>query len=413
MVTDPLRPAGRVPRPPRPTARGARLLPATLLLATAGCTVADNLSFEEIITELDNVAATHPDRADGKVTYAERAEVSTWYVRQWWLWPFRWALGPVFGWRSMQKLENPAEHVRQLLIELPDETGGDLLPCALATVRMAWLAELASNGSSRIAALDGLAAMAAQLGLALFQDPATLDGVGPDDAHLLAARAAAQVGRPELRADSTWDDTRLQAYADAVTGLTDRPLADWMQRIALVEQLIQLRRQEHDGRAIPAVEAALRRAIGYCVEGALVREVKSRDPQRVEVRLCAMQQLRRFGGAPAVPLLLALMAASPAELARGEARYDPDPLIQLRLIHYCGQLGADQASRSVRLPGRSDWEVLAPVDFLAQTILNEQAYFSPLRVPATIALSLALGRDRIEHDQAWVRTWWLARQGQS
>lgn len=390
-----------------------RVLGGVAVAVLASCSVADNLSFDEIVTELDGIVSIHQDQPEQQLVYAERAEVSTWYVRQWWLWPLRPVLGPVFGWRAPAKLPNASEHVRALLAELPDETGGDLLPCALAAVRMAWIAELATNGSSRIVALDGLAAMAEQLHLELFGDPSALDGVAPDADHLLAARAGVQVGRPEVRGKEPWDDARLTAYSRSLAGLVEKPLADWAQRISLVEDLIQLRQQETDARALPATDEALRAAIGHCVTGAIVREVRSRDPGRVEVRLGAMQRMRQLGGPGAVPLLLSLMAASPAELGRGEPRYDADPLIQLRLIQYCGQLRGELATHSVKLPGRADWEALAPVDFLAQTILNEQTYYSPLRVPATIALSLALERNAIEHDQNWVRAWWIARQGQS
>jgi hypothetical protein len=54
--------------------------------------------------------------------------------------------------------------------------------------------------------------------------------------------------------------------------------------------------------------------------------------------------------------------------------------------------------------------VVAPVDFLAQTILTEQAYYSKLRTPAMAALSLALGRPSLDPDPTWVRDWYRERQ---
>ena len=106
-----------------------------------------------------------------------------------------------------------------------------------------------------------------------------------------------------------------------------------------------------------------------------------------------------------MPLLLAAMAASPAEQQAGAPAFDPDTLVMLRLIHYCGQLGPELRGSVVRLPGRQDWEATSPVEFLARTILSQRAYYSQLRTPAIVALTWCLGRDALDPDPAWVRAW--------
>ena len=137
----------------------------------------------------------------------------------------------------------------------------------------------------------------------------------------------------------------------------------------------------------------------------LLNSVVGRAREFAEVRLCGMEQVRRLGGARVVPLLLAVMAASPAERKRGVPLYDPDSLVQLRLIHYCGQLSPSLAASVVRLPGRQDWEATSAVEFLARTILGERDYYSKLRIPAIVALTWCLGRPRVDPDPAWVREW--------
>ena len=213
--------------------------------------------------------------------------------------------------------------------------------------------------------------------------------------------------RPEARgAGSEWDAA---AYASALGALTRRPLSQWPDRLLLVEDLFELLLLESEPEAAAAVESALRAAMGHCVEGVLLRAVEDRDPRFVEVRLCAMEQIRALAGPRGVPLLLAVMSATPAQRARFEPQFDPDPLVQLRLIHYCGQLRGEDATAEVRLPGRERWQVIAPVDFLAQTVLTEQAYYSKLRTPALVALSLSLGRASLDPDIGWVRSWYRER----
>jgi len=147
----------------------------------------------------------------------------------------------------------------------------------------------------------------------------------------------------------------------------------------------------------------------YVFEGVLLRIVQGRAPEYVDLRLCAMEHVRAFGGPASVPLLLAVMASTAAEFARGESRFDPDPLVQLRLIHFCGQLRGDLAASTVRLPGR-DGVPLSPADFLANTILTGREHYSKLRLPALVALTWSLQRPRLDPDPGWVREWRTQRR---
>lgn len=386
--------------------RASRRSTGVLLLATAaGCSVADNLSSDEILAEVDAIVRVEGAGNDRRIRYAERAEVSAWYMRFWLLVPIRGGLGFVFGRRGETELEQPAAHVRTLLRELPDETGGDLLTCAGTAARLSWLLEYEPNAQTKLIALDGLARMAQQLQLALFVPPLETIGAAIDEQRLLLAQAGVQTGRPQVRPAQGFGELQQREYRDALATLTAAPLAEPAARTLLVQQLSELVAAETDRELRPAAVTALRAGLVHLVQGCLLRAVQGRAPEFAELRLCAMEQIRRLGGPATVPLLLATMIASPVERAAGATLFDDDALVQLRLIHYCGQLGGATADAVVRLPGRQDWQTMSPRFFLATSILNEQAYYSKLRTPALVALTWSLGQPRLDPDPEWVRRW--------
>lgn len=374
------------------------------LLFAGGCTVADNLSAPELLGELDRIVRVEGSGSEVRLRYERSALVSTWYVRAAVLWPFAPLLGFCFGRTTTSTLDNPTAHVRELLRELPDETGDDLLLCGQAAVRLGWIVDLETSAHSRVVGIDGLAAIATQLDLPLFSDLLRA-ATGPDPDRLAAARAGFAMARPVVRAADMTGAERLQPYVDALGMLTAQPLADAFSRLSLLDDLVVAYATEPDPEIRPAVAEAVRLAMVHAIEGALLQIVQGRNPEFVDLRLCAMELIRRLGGPRTVPLLLAFMAASPSQLARGESRYDPDPLVQLRLIHYCGQLRGELATTVLQVPGREGWQVPSPADFLAVTILNEQAYYSKLRTPALVALTWSLQRKRVDQDPAWVREW--------
>jgi hypothetical protein len=380
---------------------------ASVTAAAASCSVADNLTADEIVGEIDRIVRVEGASADRRIAYRDEAAVSAWYMRFWLLQPLRSPLGGLFGATRPSRIEQPLTHVRELATELRDELGRDLGTGATAAKVLGNLAEFERNLHSRIVGIDGLAALAERLGIAVFAEPLTEIGRVADAETLAPARLAVQVGKPDVRRGV---DTPFAAgtYAAALTTLAAAPLPDAAARIALVEELAAYRAAETERKVtLPATEAALRRAIGHVIEGALLRAVQGRGAETVELRLCAMEQIRRLGGPKAVALLLAAMAATPAELASGMPRYDQDAaaLVHLRLIHYAGQLSGPLALRSVTLPGREDEVPLAPAEFLATTILTETAFYSKVGTPASVALAWSLRRPKLDLDQGWVAAW--------
>lgn len=382
-----------------------------LLLACAltGCTAADNLSFDEIVTEVDGIVTVAGEGPDRHIEYVDKAPVSAWYMRQFWLVPLRWPLGWVFGVRHTSQIDNPSRHVRELLVELPDESGSGFEANTQCVLRFGWLAALDNSVATRIVALDGLVETARRLELPVLPCPPEELLAPPSQADWQAARAIVQAGRPDTRVAANWSPELAQNYGTALQRLVAAPLADFASRLLLAQELATLFLVEEDEVLRVETRRALVMAMTHAVRGLLVDIVRNRDARWADLRLCGMQHFRSLGGPRSVPLLLALMAAGPQEVARGEPRFDPDPLVRLRLVNYCGQLRGDVALEEVQLPGAERWQGVAPADFLAQTILTEQSYYSKLRVPALTALNLCLARPRMDYDVAWVKAWVDAR----
>ncbi len=305
---------------------------------------------------------------------------------------------------------NEGNYVRELVDGLAYELEGgwlsapELTTCSRACSRLLWIAELDENAMTRIRALDALAAITGILALQPFAGD-----LAASTAPLAPAEAAK--AREVLRAAADAErgaDGALpapQAFKAALETLTSQPLPAHAQRVALIGDLTLVADTEPDPLGRAWAEQALREAISHGVRGSLLNAVEGRSRRLAVVRLASMEQIRRLGGPRTVPLLLAAMAASPAEQQAGAPAFDPDTLVMLRLIHYCGQLGPELRGSVVRLPGRQDWEATSPVEFLARTILSQKDYYSQLRTPAIVALTWCLGRDELDPDPAWVRAW--------
>lgn len=387
---------------------GRTLLLSTLMLTTTalvgGCSVATGLTSGEILEELDEIVRVESSGNVRSIAYKQRALVSSWYMHYAVLYPFRVPAAWLFGRRTEVTLENPGQHVRELLAELPDEIGRNLTQNAAACSRFGWLAELDRNPQTRVIAIDGLSRICQRLQLQPFDgDMVALSSpIAPD--LLSEAQAGVRACQPAARGEGG-DVTAPAPYRAALTQLVSAPLAAWDARLVLVEDLGALYTAERDPQARQWVGSALRTAIEHCVRSILLGTIKDRDTRWVEVRLCAMEQIQRLGGPGTVPLMLATMAASASDRQRGLPEFDTDPLIQLRLIHYCGQLTGERANAILRLPDRQEWEVPSPNEFLARTVLRESDYYSKLRTPAIVALSWSLGRAAIDPDPEWVRKW--------
>jgi hypothetical protein len=379
-----------------------------LLAGLPSCSVADNLTFREIVTELDDIVAVDGPKEAQRLDFRRRAAVSSWYMRSPLTWPLRRPLAAMFGERAVAEIDNPVGHVRVLVVELPDEVGADLARAGAACVRLMLLAELDSGPGLRIAALDSMCRIAAQIRAPLLVAPGPELLLPLPDAERDVAKAAIQLGDPERRGD--WTAEQRSSYHAGLRAVVARPLATWQDRVNLLADLLALFQAEPEDATREVVAEALRAAIARSIESVVLRWVQRRDREHLEVRLCAMQRARHHGGPAMVPWLLACMAAPAAEVSAGVPRFDPELQVRLRLIHWCGQLRGELATRQVRLAGAQAWEALAPVDYLAETVLGERPWLSPVLRPAAHALSLSLGRPRVDRNPEWVRAWFRERQ---
>jgi hypothetical protein len=383
---------------------------AAAAVVLASCTVADNLGYDEIVAEVDGIVRVDGSGPQRALSYANTADTSNWYMRQFWLVPFRWLLGVTLGLRSPTELENPSGHVRQLLIELPDETGSDLLRCAGAVERFGWIALLDPSPANRIVAYDGITTVLERLAIPVFAR------VVEDLEHELApevfeaARQTIALLRPEQRPAGPLDAPAAARYVDALGVLAapqvHRP--EWS--LGAIRDLISLHAAEAEPGLRAATAASLRTAMGCFLQASLLGAIRHARSPSPEVRLCALELIRRLGGPEVVPLLIAILQPDPSQRARGDVVADPDPAVQLRLVHLCGQLRGELALREFRLPGAEAWQAIAPADFLAQVILTEQRYYPKFRIPALTALTLCVGRPRHDFDLQWVRDWFDERQ---
>lgn len=374
-----------------------------LLPLWTSCSVSVALTGGEILEEIDEIVRIDGTGSERVVVYAQRARVSSWYMHNGMLQPIRGPLAWIFGRRTEMTLENPGAHVRELLAELPDETGAQLMLCGAAASRFGWLAELDGNPQTRILAIDGLSKICRQLDLKPF-DGSFFDGNMPIDPKVLErARAGIRAARRSARGET--DHGNLAPLQKALQEVVSAPLFRWDERLLLIENLGGLHVEETNAEARAMIRTALRRSIEHAVRAILLGTIKGRDRRFAEVRLCAMEQIRRLGGPRTVPLMLATMAATPSQRAANLPTFDPDPLVRLRLIHYCGQLSGELAHTVVQLPGRQEWEASSASEFLARLVLTERDYYSKLRTPAIVALSWCLGRKTIDPNPAWVRQW--------
>lgn len=374
-----------------------------LLPLLTGCSVSVALTSAELLEELDEIVRIDGTGNERTVAYAQRALVSSWYMHNGLLQPIRAPLAWIFGRRTMMPLENPGAHVRELLAELPDETRGRLMTCAAAASRFGWLAELDGNPQTRVLAIDGLSKICRQLGLKPFEGAFFELNTPIENRVLELARVGIRTSRRSARGEP--DSGNLTQLEKSLQEIVSAPLFGWADRIMLIEDLGSLHDEESNAQARTMIRAAVLRSIEHAVRAILLGTITGRDRNFAEVRLCAMEQIRRLGGPRTVPLMLATMVATPAQRAANLPTFDPDSLVRLRLIHYCGQLSGERAHTVVHLPGRQRWEASSASEFLARTVLTERDYYSKLRTPAIVALSWCLGRKTIDPDPAWVRKW--------
>jgi hypothetical protein len=394
---------------------GARwILPLLGLLAVPACSIS-NLSVPMALRDLDAAVEVRGVGVDQSVSYRTEVVATAGIARWWLLKPIRPVLLWIFGERVPRTVENPSEYVRDLLTVLGDKATSDPLLCAELVQRFVRIAMLDPSALNRIVAIDGLARIAELRGVELLGTVAQ-DGVvlaAPERGEEWLERFAAL--RPAARQPigSALDEEQRAAYVSAMAGLVERPLPHWSQRLALAVDLAHAVRDERQTDLRVAAGAALAKAVEHAVRWAVLESLAGRDPEWVEVRVRALEALRSSGGPDSMPLLLALLAASPEAIAAGTPQFEEAEPMRLRLIRLCGQLDEARALRSVSLPMRGSWERVAPAEFLARTALVGDPYSSAFALPAREALAVCLNRttsdlagdlERIGED--WVAAWY-------
>lgn len=382
-------------------------------LLTPSCSIG-NLSHAEIVRELDSVVLVEGTGPDRRLAYRDEADVSPWYMRFTLFYPLR----PVLGWLlgtdpTRTPIPNPSGHARALVAVLGGKAGDDLRTSAEAVQRLVPIVELDNSALNRITALGGIAEIARAQGLQLLgdlTDPEAWPAVPTREAEWIATL---RDSRPRVRPPEqpTLEAAARERYAEAMAGLSRRPLSSPNQRLALVHELAEALGAERDSQLLAPTEAALRAALGHCLRWTVIEALQGRELGLVDVRLQALHILHCDGGPDSVATILALMAAPPEALRTHESRFDPQPVVRRRLVHLCGQLDAARGSRSVQLPGRAAWEPVAPLDYLGETVLRSpDDDFTGLRTVAQEALCRSLGRP-VDYDREWVQRWYRARQG--
>ncbi len=391
----------------------ARSSQTVALLACLGCSV-NNLSYSQVVTDIDSAVEVEGEGDSERLVYRTQVEAS-WGIARWSLLnPLRWCLFPMFGERVVRELENPSAYVRELACVLAEKAGENPERCGVAAQRLVRIAEMDPAPINRIVALSGLAQIASARGLRLTDGlaemgprPPLLEGaVGwRDEFARLRPSARLPIGCPLSPAEE-------QIYLGATRGLTLRPLPTWRQRLALMEDLANAASTEQQKALRAATDDAFGRALDHAVRGCIVDATAGRNRELSEVRICALELLHRSGGADCVPLLLALVAASPQQIQEGEPQFEEVDALRLRLIHMCGQLDQGRALRSVRIAGREEWQEIAPAEYLARMALDGDPFLSTTSIPAREALAFCLlhGHARpdpgSDSDRDWVAAWW-------
>ncbi len=382
-------------------------------LSISACSVS-NLNYRMVIQDLDAAVVVEGEGAEERLVYRDTVD-ATWGIARWSLLvPFRWALFALFGERVTRELENPSQYVRELSGQLAPKSGRRVDRACASIQRLVRIAELDPSPLNRITALAGIAAIAAQ------QEVVLTDGLeenGPkpplatdaprwrDEFARLRPAAREPVGSQLSDADEA-------TYRAAIAGLVGTPLPEWRQRLALLADLENAAEEEGDRELRAETVQALRLALGHAMRATAVQASLGRDRELLEVRIRALELLHRSAGPDSVPLLLALLAASPKQIEAGEPQFEDNDSMRLRLVHMCGQLDEARALRSVRIRGREAWQEVTPAEFLARLALDGDPYFSPTALPAREALAFCLLRRSAvpapdaEGGADWVAEWW-------
>ncbi|MEQ1631013.1 MAG: hypothetical protein ABL997_01475 [Planctomycetota bacterium] len=384
----------------------------------AACSVS-NLTYGMVVRDLDSAVVVDGSGQDQRLVYKTEVEATAGIARWSLLLPLRPLLLGIFGERVDRELENPSSYVRELIGILSEKAGTNLLRCADSAQRLVRVAELDPAPLNRVVALDGIARMAKVLSVDLLVGvkerglrlDAPIDGAKALD-RFTALRPAQRV---PVGAPLSIEDR--EAYVAAIEALTLRALPHWSQRLALIADLSNAVRDEQQSDLRSVANDGLRSALAHALQWAVLEAAAGRNPEWIEVRLRALEELHRSGGPDSVPLLLAILAASPDQIAAGEPMFEDNDALRLRLVHLCGQLDPDRAVELCVLPGREAWQRIAPAEYLVRMALDGDPYYSSVAMPAREAIAHCLRREhaRPAEDldwggEDWIRVWFAEFQ---
>src|SRR5262245_40291159 len=136
------------------------------LVPLASCSVA-NLSYGEVARDLDALVRVEGTGPDEKLVYESDVALAPWYARSYVLLPLKPLLMLGLPATTRNKLENPSEKVRELLVALAPKAGDDLGRAVASSRLLVRVAALDQSALNRICALDGLGCLAAAHGVDL------------------------------------------------------------------------------------------------------------------------------------------------------------------------------------------------------------------------------------------------------
>ena len=273
-------------------------------------------------------------------------------------------------------VENPSGFARERMTLLVDLSGDHLDLISETSVRLLWVASRDKQVLNQIVATQGMARLLKSMGV----DPLDRPSPAPERA---AAIEEAEIHLATLRdhiartiASESQDDAQRQAYLDALTWVTQRPLAQAVDDRTLIRLLLRAEREEREPELIEPTRQALVDALANALSQGVRNKLFAASP---DVREAAVVSLYRLSGPRAIPYTL--RALSFATL--GRTTYDQSRQVRLTWLRLCAQ---------VPLPAILETFAGGPsgIEFMYDTVRDEQD--PELQTVALQAMAMSLGK---------------------
>ena len=357
-------------------------------------------SFSIVVAEFDAVAGWRPGQGEPElVSYSAESEQLPALVR------FLHTSGLDLGLVEMTGVEftkttllNPAGYARQRMMWMAGNAVGDSGRTALAVARLGWALDGDPQPLNQIIALNGLAALARELGVDPLGDDAVPRVSGSDERLAVAWHPPMAQLRAVAQAVADGGETppdTVAAALEAIARSTSLAPPTPRDRRAQVLVLSYLARRSGSHELRAAAGARLGVVLAWTIADALQRAVF--EPRDGSVRAYAARVCFGLGGDDAAARVLRLSSA-PADQRTGTGyRYDPDPDVRLALVRLCSQVTTEHAFEGHR-GGPS------VVEFLYDAIADNTGRRG-LRAAALDALALTLGQPMVA-DRGWADRWY-------